>query len=187
LETIAPRAAHQTETEGHKDQLGALGTGRTGERAPACPNGRDPATSAYAGRPSTRARCTVSAPAPGRARFQLGPTPRGRPPGSSRSYPVKDNSAGLLFGFLCDRVLLLHRVGLRGGAAESKARNRCCFVREFDRKPDPSRFSVRVFGPFLPFVLSFSRPRQCHYLKGGTPWVRRFMSVGCRIRRPSRS
>src|SRR5688572_5415539 len=57
-------------------------------------------------------------------------------------------------------------MGLAVKSESSRARNRCCFVRESDRKPDLSRCPVRVFGPFLPHLSSC--PRQYHYPKGGT-------------------
>src|SRR6059036_3269311 len=72
----------------------------------------------------------------------------------------------LLYAERCVRVQPLHCMGLAVKSESRRARNRCCFVRESDRKPDLSRCPVRVFGPFLPHLSSC--PRQYHYPKGGT-------------------
>src|SRR5439155_20662494 len=72
----------------------------------------------------------------------------------------------LLYAEHCVRVQGLHCMGLAVKSESRRARNRCCFVRESDRKPDLSRCPVRVFGPFLPHLSAC--PRQYHHPKGGT-------------------
>jgi hypothetical protein len=147
---------------------------------------RDPPARTGTGRSRTWTRRPGSADDPRREARGLRPIHRSSPSEPARRHPVgAGKTVVAIRPMTCYGVWTSSRRAC-GGAGTSKAFNRCCFVREFDRKPDLSRLSVRAFGPFLPVVF-FSSPRQYHSLKGGTPWVRRFMSVGCPIRRPSLS
>src|SRR5439155_16465106 len=72
----------------------------------------------------------------------------------------------LLLPELCLRLQGIHCRLLAEKSESCRARNRCCFVLESDRKPDLRSCPVRVFGPFLPHLSSC--PRQYHHPKGGT-------------------
>src|SRR5580765_7687440 len=71
--------------------------------------------------------------------------------------------------------------------ANRTAHHRYCCYRESDRKLDPSRYTVRVFGPFLPLVCSFSSLKQYQFQKEEPPWVQNFMSAGCPMRQLNHS
>ena len=61
--------------------------------------------------------------------------------------------------------------------ANGTAHHRYCCYRESDRKLDPSRYTVRVFGPFLPLLYLFSSLNQYQFQKEEPPWVQNFMSA----------
>src|SRR5215813_8628884 len=71
--------------------------------------------------------------------------------------------------------------------ANRTVHHRYCWSRESDRKLDPSRSIVRVFGLFLPLVGVFSSLMQYQFQKEEPPWVQNFMSADCPMRQLNHS